>query len=389
MKKLAFVTPRYGPDIVGGAETAARGLAEELVKQGWHVEVWTTCAKNHMTWENELAPGQTINNGVVVRRYPITLPIKSRENIFVPESSSLDIGEEISAHEYDWITYGPHCPEMYRHIGQHGPEFDVIVPIPYTIAAAHYAAWLYPERTIFWPCLHDEQYAYLEPSRLVLESVAGVIFNTPEEEELAVSRLHIEMRNRATLGCGVQPLAAQTINKQNQDIPHLLYVGRLEPAKNVPELYQFTQLYAERIGDIKLTVAGRGPSLPPPDIPYMNYCGFVTHEEKAKLYASSTAHWLPSVNESFSLVTLESWLAGRPTLVNQECGPPAGHVQRSKGGLAYGGFWEFAGAVQWLQENPELANQMGQNGKKYVERNYTWPVIAQRFEALVEQWLDA
>ena len=389
MKKLAFVTPRYGPEVGGGAETAARGLAEELFKKGWYVEVWTTCATNHITWENELERGKTVDNGVIVRRYPLILPLKTGRKDFVSKIDSLKIDDEFSAREYDWITYGPHCPEMYQHIGRHGPEFDVIIPIPYAIAAAHYAAWLYPERTIFWPCLHDELHAYLEPSRLVLESVAGVIFNTPEEEKLATSQLGIKLRNRATLGCGVQAVSGKNANGQNHDIPHLLYVGRLEPAKNVVEMYRFTQLYAERIGNIKLTVAGKGPSLPPPDKPYIDYCGFVSDEKKLALYASSTAHWLPSVNESFSIVTMESWLAGRPTLVNQACGPAAGHVQRSKGGLAYGGFWEFAGAVQWLQENPELANQMGQNGKKYVERNYTWPVIAQRFEALVEQWLDA
>ena len=29
-RKVAFVTPRYGPEIMGGAETALRQLAEHL-----------------------------------------------------------------------------------------------------------------------------------------------------------------------------------------------------------------------------------------------------------------------------------------------------------------------------------------------------------------------
>ena len=49
--KVSFVVPRYGPMIIGGAETAARALAERLVEfKGWEVEVLTTCAEDFVTW---------------------------------------------------------------------------------------------------------------------------------------------------------------------------------------------------------------------------------------------------------------------------------------------------------------------------------------------------
>jgi hypothetical protein len=52
--KFAFVTPRYGEEIVGGAEMAARMIAERLVSQlGWSVEIFTTRAKDIVTWANE------------------------------------------------------------------------------------------------------------------------------------------------------------------------------------------------------------------------------------------------------------------------------------------------------------------------------------------------
>ena len=51
--KLAFVTPRYGTEVIGGAETAARMLAERLCQRpDWEVEVLTSCALDHLTWEN-------------------------------------------------------------------------------------------------------------------------------------------------------------------------------------------------------------------------------------------------------------------------------------------------------------------------------------------------
>lgn len=385
-KKIAIITPRYGADIGGGAEIAARGFAEEAVQQGWQVEVWTTCATSHMTWENVWPSGKTIDNGVTVRRFPVessSLTIQAAPN--TKTKDFLKAGDRLPS-DFDWLSSGPQSPQMYQHIARHGAEFDALVPGPYTFTIAHYAAWIYPERTIFWPHLHNEIQAFSEPVRLTLEKVAGVLFNSPEGQEFAIKQLAFQLKNQSCLGEGVAFAPAKESKMPVHSVPHLLHIGRLESAKNVSEMYNFVQLYAENVGDIRLTVAGKGP-MPPPDLPYIDFRGFVSNEEKAKLYATSTAHWLPSISESFSLVTMESWLSGRPVLVNRNCHAPAGHVQRSKGGLAYSGFWEFSGAVQWLQANPQLADRMGQNGKQYVEQNYRWPVIVKRFEALTTEWM--
>ncbi|HXY28139.1 MAG TPA: hypothetical protein VEH82_07635, partial [Acidimicrobiales bacterium] len=67
--KLAFVVPRYGTDVRGGAETGARMLAERLVAdRGWDVEVLTTCARDAITWQDELPAGTVEVNGVRVQR---------------------------------------------------------------------------------------------------------------------------------------------------------------------------------------------------------------------------------------------------------------------------------------------------------------------------------
>ncbi|MDA8072078.1 MAG: hypothetical protein M0Z82_10885, partial [Actinomycetota bacterium] len=64
--RLAMVVPRYGVEILGGAELGARMLAERLVAQlGWSVEVFTTCAQDHMTWADVYRPGDHVLNGVV------------------------------------------------------------------------------------------------------------------------------------------------------------------------------------------------------------------------------------------------------------------------------------------------------------------------------------
>ena len=59
--KLVFVTPRYGTEVIGGAETAARMLAERMCQvPGWEVEVLTSCALDHLTWENTEPAGTSV-----------------------------------------------------------------------------------------------------------------------------------------------------------------------------------------------------------------------------------------------------------------------------------------------------------------------------------------
>jgi hypothetical protein len=68
--KVVFVTPRYGTQVMGGAETAARQLAEHLIAEtDWEAEAYSTCALDPHTWADELAPGVSEINGVPVHRF--------------------------------------------------------------------------------------------------------------------------------------------------------------------------------------------------------------------------------------------------------------------------------------------------------------------------------
>jgi glycosyltransferase involved in cell wall biosynthesis len=85
---------------------------------------------------------------------------------------------------------------------------------------------------------------------------------------------------------------------------------------------------------------------------------------------------------------MESWLAGRPVLVPEECDVTREHVRRSKGGLWFYSADEFAAALDWLTNRPDLASRMGQNGRRYVLQNYTWTAVAERFEHILSHWQE-
>jgi hypothetical protein len=98
--KLSIVVQRYGADINGGAELHARYVAERLSRHA-EVEVFTTCARDYITWKNELPAGEQKINGITVRRFAVDAPRDPDE--FARRSAIVFDGTHSIAAELSWI----------------------------------------------------------------------------------------------------------------------------------------------------------------------------------------------------------------------------------------------------------------------------------------------
>ena len=81
--RLACVVHRFGADIAGGSEAHCRIIAERLAERH-DVTVYTTTAKDHVTWKNEYPPGVSRHGRLEVRRFPggapaIAAPVRRAE----------------------------------------------------------------------------------------------------------------------------------------------------------------------------------------------------------------------------------------------------------------------------------------------------------------------
>ena len=76
--RVAFVVQRYGEEVAGGAEALCRATAHALAARGDEVEVYTTTARDYLTWAPHYAPGTALDGAVVVHRFAADPPDPAR-----------------------------------------------------------------------------------------------------------------------------------------------------------------------------------------------------------------------------------------------------------------------------------------------------------------------
>ena len=377
--KIAFVIPWYG-NIPGGAESECKRTAEKLQERGIEVEVLTTCAKEFLSdWNtNYYRAGTYVVDGITVRRFPVR---KRDTRRFDRINFKLMYDQPISAEEeLQFIQNMINSDHLYRYIAEHGRDFDFFIFIPYMFGTTYFGTKIYPEKSILIPCLHDESYARMRIFKPMFENVKGIVYLSNTEKDIA-NRLFSLKNAQEILGGGIDTNNSFNAERFKEKFKikdeFILYAGRREPGKNVPLLIDYFCRYKNNNpSTLKLILIGSGEvNIPPNHQLDIIDLGFVSHQDKFDAYAAATILCQPSVNESFSIVIMESWLCETPVLVHADCAATRDHCVKSNGGLFFKSYEEFEECVNYYIGNPKIRSEMADNGKKYVEKNYSWDFI--------------
>jgi glycosyltransferase involved in cell wall biosynthesis len=283
-----------------------------------------------------------------------------------------------------------HSPNLYNFIDIHRNDY-VFLFVPYMFGTTCRGSAICPERSVVVPCLHDEAYARLRLVRQMCERVRGLIFNSRDEQLLA-QELYSLRADRQTV-CGV-PLDCDwsadpdRFRRRHAITDFFLYAGRTEKGKGADILVEFFGRYLEETARSECLVFIGGGEIEIPTRHQLQILrlGFVPAQDKYDAYAAAIALCVPSLMESFSIVTMESWLAGRPVIVNARCPTTRGYCLESNGGLYFSNYQEFREILSFLTEKPDLSSAMGENGRNYVLANFHPSTVAARYIAALEGW---
>ena len=166
--------------------------------------------------------------------------------------------------------------------------------------------------------------------------------------------------------------------------PFFLFIGTLEPRKNVAALVDAWHETREQTG-ADLVIAGRSRSdfVPIPEYEGLNLLGEVPDDELPRLYSDALAFVYPTLYEGFGLPVLEAMQCGCPVITSHD---PA--VKEVSGGAAIhaDSLLELADAMRSIAAHPRLRDDLRRAGLARAA-SFSWRATARDTRALYAEIL--
>lgn len=389
MANILVVCPRFLPNSAGGAEKLALDYCL-ILKEFHQITVATTCASDYITWKNEYPVGTKIWNQIVIQRFKNKRARNIKKmNILLDTLLNSDDHVHPSREDAFLEEQGPFCPDLVEYIIQKQVDYDLIIFVGYLYYPIVASLPKTKKPVIIIPTFHDEPVIHLPIYKKIFLDRYTYFFNSPEEAAVYQKiwnklPLHYEL-----IGTYIDP-PSLTLNPSDQKEGFtILTIGRMEPAKGFPELFQYFKDWIKISGrkDVYLHCLGNKSNLELPKHPQIIYHGFVGEEAKEKLLRGADLYINPSSFESFSISLMEAWNYKIPALVNGNSDVLKNHILRSQGGLYYHDILSFQRCMYYLLSHSLIRKRMGDNGRQYVDLNFRREIIAEKITNAVNTLL--
>ncbi|QTL97043.1 glycosyltransferase [Iocasia frigidifontis] len=387
--KILMFSWEYPPLSHGGLARHVQDLSEALVKQGHKIYV--------ITQGNAKMSEDDIVNGVrVIRTTPVTISGNNFvDNIlhlnFQMTEKTIELMEQIGdidlIHGHDWLVFW--VSKVFKH--------SLRKPLLYTIHATEFGRnqGIYNNMQRY---INDlEWYACFEAWKVVvcsryMANEAKNLFQLPDDKVATIANgvneeNYLLDRNQSF---DVDDFK-NTYASLNENI--VFYVGRIVREKGIQVLLQSVPEILSVEPSTKFVIAGKGPHLDnlKAQADYLGiadriyFTGFISDEERNKLYQIADVAVFPSIYEPFGIVALEAMVTKTPVVVSN-VGGMAEFVEDDKNGLMVNpnNPHQLAGAILELIRNKEKSKEIAARGYRMVKEEYTWEEIASKTAALYE-----
>lgn len=398
--KILHVVQGYHP-VVGGSEWLVKNLSEQMVaRYRDKVTVFTPAAnKPAYFWRNEGGPlpvGTEQVNGVTVQRFPLFRGLRFARMLLAHGFHRFRLPY------HDWartIQVGPLIFGLSKAIATSGAEIVFATAFPFmhmysAVAGARRAG----VPVVLLGAIHtadkwgyDRQMMYN-----AINQADAYIAHTPFERDHLIAR-GVAADKIRVIGAGVDVEMIAKGNgrfiRERYDLgkdPVLLVLGRQSELKRLDTVIKaMPDIWAQQ-PNVRLLMAGARTNysaqldkmiaeLSPAQQAKITTINDFPESEKPDLLAAADLLVHPSGNESFGIVFVEAWAAGKP-VIGADVGALASLIAEGKDGLLfhYGDSASMAQKVCHLLARPELRQSMGAAGREKVLANYTWEIVADR-----------
>jgi len=356
-RRVAVVSPRFGQEVVGGAERSLYLVAQHLSMNGHTVEVFTT---------GRVTKSPT---GVAVHTFDRVAP---ESQGWPAISHRLELGENVWS---DFVHATRWSDTLLAEWRRRANEFDACIVGPSSCGLTWLVAAIRPDRTLLLPCFHDEPLARFPQIRRACQSVGGILYHSDTERRFAEQQLGIHHPNGVVIGTYLAPSRGNVERGRRRvrtSRPYLLYSGRLAKEKNFSLLRQWFQRYRSECGpQLDLVLTGEAPAgvLEPGVISL----GRLDDETLADVTAAARCLVQLSARESLSLVALNAWNQGVPVLAHRDCAVLYEWIRETQSGETVRNYEEFRHALEDLLKNPTLWAERGRRGLDAVRSRFSSP----------------
>ena len=194
---------------------------------------------------------------------------------------------------------------------------------------------------------------------------------------------------------GLNLETVDTVSGAAKKTNRIVYLGNLQRHKNIMDVINTVKMARSEIDGLELVIASSGG----PDEPkvkeavnqsdFITYARMISDDEKIRLLKESSLLVLASSAEGFGLVLIEA-LSCRTPFIAYDI-PAVREVRDlTQGGvLVQHGDWRgMARQMVLLLQDARGMEQLAENGRRAVEKEFTWEKTARRVEAAFQDALE-
>jgi 1,4-alpha-glucan branching enzyme len=375
-KRVLILSWEFPPLTVGGLSRHVFDLSRYMVGGEWEIHVLTTEVAESLEYEEI--------EGVHVHRVSVLKPHGDSflDWVLQLNLSMVDTCEKLSSdlhfdliHAHDWLVCNAAKALKHKlniplvttiHATEHGRNNGIFSDLQRSIHKLEWELCYQAEKVIV--------------CSKYMENEVNAIFQLPPKKVLEIPN-------------GIDPKLLRVSTRETSKYPGklkheqvVLFIGRMVREKGVHILLEASPQLLAAFPEARIVCAGTGPMLDELRTiakrlgvaDRVSFPGYVTDEERNRLFANADVAVFPSLYEPFGIVALEAMATGTPVVVS-DAGGLNDVVEHGRNGLKVytGNAQSLADQIKAMLSNPLWARSLARTASSEIGK-FDWSRIAAR-----------